>query len=97
MLLFVAPSVNVFAAIFIVTTPAAVGVNVAVYVVPLPAKLLSDPFVTVISPTAKLVVDALDVNVKVNVELFVVLPLVTAVLPLAAVIQLLVMYYNKYN
>jgi len=70
-----------------VAAPSAAGVKVTVYTVEdVEAKLLKEPLDTVMSSTAKLVVASLLVNVTVNVPSLVVEPLLTALLPLVAVI-----------
>ena len=87
MLLSPAALVNVLAATSMVAAPLAVGVNVAVYtVLDVDAKEDSEPLETVISPTAKLLVASLLVNVSESVASFVVVPSLTTLYPLVAVI-----------
>ena len=67
--------------------PSAVGLKLAVYaVVEVSERLPNVPLVIVISPTAKSLVALLLVNVTLNVLSLVVVPSLTALLPLVAVI-----------
>ncbi len=75
------------AATSMVVAPLVDGVKVAVYTVDdVAAKLLIAPPETAISPTTKLLVASLEVNVTVSVASLVVVPSLTALLPLVAVI-----------
>jgi len=99
-LLFPYASVNALAATSMVAAPSAVGVKVTVYTVEdVEAKSLKSPLSTEISPSAKSSVGSLLVNVTVNVLSLVVEPLLTALLPLVAVIVIvgLVQSYVQLN